>query len=315
MTTASTNRERRLAVWERWWSGVDGAPGEIVWDANESDLAADLDVFGVAFDPELPLIDLGCGNGRQTRFLARHFQTVVGVDISPSAVERAVAAENPANVSYRLLDASTPQQAERLHHELGDANVYVRGVLQALPPAARPQAVNSIAVLLGEKGALFAKELPPQAADYFAELVQRHGLWPGLERVMELIPPGQITEPQLVGLFPADRFEVISTGTGRIDTVNVLPDGEPIAVPAIYVLVRPRRPGPDGPRDPRAGRYRVGAVGRASWGTRPETQGREDRDHPHRRGLRVPRTTDRPPTKGQQALRLHLRLQTRRWPR
>ncbi len=128
-------RERQVTIWEAWWTALDGTPGEIVWDADEGDLVADLDVFGDRFDGRLPVIDLGCGNGRQTRFLAGHFSTVLGVDISPTAVERAQCAENPSNVSYRVLDTCRRDDAERLHSELGDANVYVRGVLQALPLA------------------------------------------------------------------------------------------------------------------------------------------------------------------------------------
>ena len=231
--------ESQLTIWEAWWTALDGTPGEIVWDADEGDLTADLDVFGDSFDRRLPVIDLGCGNGRQTRSIARHFPTVLGVDISPSAVQRAWCADHPSNVSYRALDACCREEAERLHGELGDANVYVRGVLQALPPADRPTAVNSIAVVLGETGTLFAKELPPEASSYFAGLVQRHGLSPALERVMRLIPPGQISEPELRRLFPADRFEVTSTGPSHIRTVNALPNGDSIVVPAIYALVRP----------------------------------------------------------------------------
>jgi hypothetical protein len=139
-----------------------------------------------------------------------------------------------------VLDVSTPQQAERLGHELGDVNVYVRGVLQALEPLARPQAVESIAVLLGDRGTLFAKELPPLASGYFAEPVQRHGLWPELERVMQLIPPGQITQQELATLFSPDRFDVIDAGAGLIHTRTRLPDGDSIRVPAIYALIRPR---------------------------------------------------------------------------
>jgi SAM-dependent methyltransferase len=227
MTATSTDHahpsDSQLAVWERWWAGVNNAPGEIVWDPDSADLTADLEVFGRSFDPDLPVIDLGCGNGGQTRFLARRFRAVIGADISPSAIRHAAAADNPANVSYRVLDASVRDEAERMHEELGDANVYVRGVLQSLPPAARPRAVDSIAVLLGESGTLFAKELPPQASEYFADLVQRHGLWPELERVMRLIPPGQITEQELVSLFSPERFEVIGTGQGLIDTLNGCP--------------------------------------------------------------------------------------------
>ena len=234
-------RDAQLETWERWWTAVDGTPGEIVWDADETDLTADLAVFAGAFDPSLPVIDLGCGNGRQTRFLARHFETVVGTDISPAAVEHARAAENPPNVSYRVLDASSSEQAAQLHGELGDVNVYIRGVIQSLPVASRPRFVEAIALLLGECGALFAKELPPEASVYFGTLVERHGVWAELERVMQLIPPGQITQAELMRLFGADRFEVVTTGDSHIHTVNRLPDGEVIEVPAIFALIRPAR--------------------------------------------------------------------------
>lgn len=229
-----------LAVWERWWSTVEGTSGEIVWDADAGDLEADLEHFAASFGQRLPVVDLGCGDGRQTRFLGRHFATVCGVDISPAAISRARASHS-ANVSFRVLDARNPSQAARLHCELGDANVYIRGMLQALPPAARPPAAETIEQLLGATGTLFAKELPPAATSYFAGVAERHGLPPGLARIMQLLPPGEISEPDLVRLFPADRFEVIRTGNSHIHTINTLPDGEVIMVPAIYALIRPRR--------------------------------------------------------------------------
>jgi SAM-dependent methyltransferase len=96
MTSASTHHspgsDSQEAVWERWWSDVNDSPGEVVWDAAASDLAADLEVFGDWFDPDLPVLDLGCGDGRQTRFLAQHFKTVIRVDISPSAIRHAAGA-------------------------------------------------------------------------------------------------------------------------------------------------------------------------------------------------------------------------------
>jgi hypothetical protein len=79
-----------------------------------------------------------------------------------------------------------------------------------------------------------------KASSYFAAVTGRHGLSPGLARIMRLIPPGQISEPDLVRLFTADRFDVLSTGTTHIHTVNTLPDGEMITVPAIYAVIRPR---------------------------------------------------------------------------
>ena len=149
MTTTSTQHanaaDGQLAVWERWWAGVHNAPGEIVWDPDAADLAVDLEVFGRSFDPDLPVMDLGCGDGRQTRFLARRFQTVIGADISPTAIQRAAAADNPANVSYRVLDASARDQVEQLHRELGDVTctsvVFSR---RCHRPLARRQSTESL---------------------------------------------------------------------------------------------------------------------------------------------------------------------------
>jgi SAM-dependent methyltransferase len=244
MTTpqaAGTADQHLTLAWERWWAGIGQTPGEIVWEADPGDLQADLDHFAAWFGQALPVVDLGCGDGRQTRFLARHFPHVTGVDLSAAAISQARAAGNPPNVRYQVLDARDPAGAARLHDELGDANVYIRGVLQALPPASRPRAVQAVAALLGAAGTLFAKELPPQAAAYFAALIERHGLPPGLAKVMRHVPPGQISLPDLAGLFPARRFEVLGTGTSRMHTVNVLPGGEVISVPAIWALIRPRK--------------------------------------------------------------------------
>ncbi len=58
-----------LTRWERWWTGLDGTAGEIVWNAAPEDLAADLGLSQPWFR-DLPVADLGCGNGRQTMFLA-----------------------------------------------------------------------------------------------------------------------------------------------------------------------------------------------------------------------------------------------------
>ena len=93
-------RQSRLAgtwqpSWERWWAGIGGTPGGIVWDADAGDLTAGLEHFAALFGQRLPVVDFGCGDGRQTRVLGRHFATVLGVDISPAAIGWARAADNP----------------------------------------------------------------------------------------------------------------------------------------------------------------------------------------------------------------------------
>ena len=128
--------------WQRWWSGLEGIPGEVLWEADPNELSIDLALFGAAFAATLPVVDFGCGDGHQMRLLAAHFPTVVGIDVAPAAIARARAAPEPANVAYRVMDARRPDAARELHDALGDVDVYIRGVLQALPAADRPRAVH-----------------------------------------------------------------------------------------------------------------------------------------------------------------------------
>lgn len=53
----------------------------------------------------------GCGSGNDARYLAAHGCSVVGVDISPSAIRQAQAQPNPpgADVSFQLCDFLNPQ--------------------------------------------------------------------------------------------------------------------------------------------------------------------------------------------------------------
>lgn len=140
------------SAWEARWAGIDGTPGEIVWDADPGDLEADLTYF---------------------------------------------AGPSPG----RLPGPSQP--------------------CSAAPGRCSPQ----------------------EAASYFADVIQRHGLPPGLAKVMRQIPPGHISLPQLVGLFPAGQVDVPGTGIGHIHAVNTLPGDEVIMVPAICALIRPRGAG------------------------------------------------------------------------
>jgi SAM-dependent methyltransferase len=136
-------------------------------------------------DPQLPLIDLGCGNGTQTRFLANHFAKVIGTEISPAAVQIARTKHAAPNASYRVLDVLRPDDAQALHEEIGDANVYVRAVLHQLSPSDHATAIQSIERLLGAKGILYLIELSSSAEPFFAQLIQQYGPPPGLARVFQ----------------------------------------------------------------------------------------------------------------------------------
>ncbi|XP_033028211.1 putative methyltransferase DDB_G0268948 isoform X2 [Lacerta agilis] len=50
-------------------------------------------------------VDVGCGSGQSTRMLAKHFEKVVGTDISEAQIEEARRVPQPPNVSYLVCPA------------------------------------------------------------------------------------------------------------------------------------------------------------------------------------------------------------------
>jgi cyclopropane fatty-acyl-phospholipid synthase-like methyltransferase len=78
--------------WENYWQNVKegGQDGRVFWDtAVQQATLEDLARFENHIDRELPLLDLGCGNGGRTRFMAQHFKKVFGLDVSSSAIQLA----------------------------------------------------------------------------------------------------------------------------------------------------------------------------------------------------------------------------------
>jgi len=235
-----TSANRYATSWENFWSTTTGAPGEIFWDADPTHAAQqDLALFKAYANSQLPLIDLGCGNGTQTRYLANHFAKVIGTEIAPAAVQLAERTNNADNVTYRVLDVLRPDDAQHLCDQIGDANVYMRAVLHQLSPTDHATAVQSIERLLGKKGILYLVELSSAAEPFFAKLIAEYGPPPGLARVFQhQITPGMLHDNNLESLFPSDRFTLLGQGPSHIRTVHSLPTGEVVKVPAFYAIFR-----------------------------------------------------------------------------
>lgn len=235
------SKNRYTESWEGFWGTLTGTPGEIFWDAEPVNAAqGDFNLFQAFFDPTLPLVDVGCGNGQQTRFLAAHYATVIGTEIVPAALAVAQAQHPAANITYRMLDLLHPEQALALHEKIGDANVYVRTVLHQLSPNDQPIAIQSLEHLLGSRGTLYLIELSSAAEPFFAQLIAQIGApLPGLMRVFQHnITPGMLHEEDLARLFSSDRFVLLQTGENFIHTTHTLPTGEVVRVPAFYAILR-----------------------------------------------------------------------------
>ncbi|WP_217139926.1 class I SAM-dependent methyltransferase [Streptomyces sp. AC627_RSS907] len=227
-------------AWESFWSEAPQGQGAVIWDAEPMLTAGrHLAHFEpLLADANLPMIDLGCGNGTQTRYLADRFPQVVGADLAVAALDRARHADRAGRAAYRQLDAADEAEAQTLHAELGDANVYLRGVLHQCEPDDRQPLADALAVLLGEGGRAFLVEPSQDARTVLEDLAQgpagppaklapvlRHGLTPGA------IPDAAVPEH-----LRAAGLTVLASGELPLVTTEYTPDGIRIELPSTWVV-------------------------------------------------------------------------------
>jgi SAM-dependent methyltransferase len=237
--------------WDSYWRTIHttGPGGEVLWDsAPERASAEDLRRFAAHLDPDLPLVDLGCGNGRQSRFLARHFKQVIGIDVSPSAIELARretrGLPEESKLGYRVWNGAIPGEAEALHAEIGDANVYMRTVFHCVQAPDRPCFVASLATLLGARGTLYQIELSEGALETFRQLPgdSPSGLPELVHNVVRNgIHPIGFSKRDQEKYYPDDSWTILDQGDAvAIETVR-LGHGSEALVPANFLVLRPRR--------------------------------------------------------------------------
>lgn len=225
--------------WESFWREASNAPGAVFWDAESArTAAAHLPLFEpLLSDPGLPFVDLGCGNGTQTRFLAGHFPRVVGADLSVSALDHARRADPACRATYRQLDATDRSATETLHAELGDANVYMRGVLHQCDPDDRRPLADGIATLVGERGRVFLVELAEAAGTVLKGLAQSPGGPPAkLAPVFRHgIAPGAVADAAVPEYLRAAGLTVLASGELPLVTTEHTTDGTRIELPSKWI--------------------------------------------------------------------------------
>ncbi|MGW2558797.1 class I SAM-dependent methyltransferase [Streptomyces sp. NPDC001514] len=228
-------------AWEGFWREAPDEPGAVFWDAEPSVTAG---VHLALFEshlaaPELPLLDLGCGNGTQTRYLAERFPQVLGVDLAEAAVDHARQQDKGGEVRYRTVDAVDGAAVEQLHAELGDANVYMRGVLHQCEAQDRGALARSIATLVGDGGRAFVVELAEAAGRVLMGLAQDPSGPPAkLQPVFRHgIAPGAVADAEMPEYFRAAGLDVLATGELPLATTEYTADGSRLELPSTWLVV------------------------------------------------------------------------------
>jgi SAM-dependent methyltransferase len=231
---------RYRAAWEGFWREAPEEQGAVFWDAEPVlTVGVHLAVFEPLLTaPNLPLVDLGCGNGTQARFLADRFPHVIGADLSAAALDHARRADPAGQVAYRLLDAAEKTEAATLHAELGDANVYMRGVLHQCVPEDRQPLVDGLATLVGERGRAFLVELSEAAGGILKGLAgSSEGPPPKLAPVFRHgIAPGEVEDTAVPEYLRAAGLTVLASGELPLVTTEYRADGTRIELPSRWLV-------------------------------------------------------------------------------
>ena len=227
---------RYRAAWEGFWSEAPEEQGAVFWDAEPTLTAGPhLALFEPYLThPNLPMVDLGCGNGTQTRFLADRFPQVVGADIAEAALDRARRADPAGMATYRLLDAVDKAAAQNLHAELGDSNIYMRGVLHQTEPDDRRPLIDTVATLLGDRGRAFLLELSEHARPVLGGLAERPGGPP--PKVAPIfrhgIAPGEVADDAVPEFLHSAGLGILASGELTLITTERADDGTRIGLPS-----------------------------------------------------------------------------------
>lgn len=229
---------RYADAWEGFWKGAPPQPGSVFWDAAaERAAAAHLPYFAGHFGGR-PVVDLGCGNGTQTHFLAGLYDPVIGVDVSSTAVGLAVESGDSA-ARFRTLDATDAEAVAGLRADLGESDVYVRGVLHQCEPEDRARIAGAIAALVGEHGRAFVVEPAAAGAALLGALTRRpEGPPPELAAVFAHgIRPLEMPDASVPALFSRADLAVLSRGTAPLALTVTGPEGEAVTLPSNWLVV------------------------------------------------------------------------------
>jgi len=233
--------------WDQYWASVrqTGSHGDVLWD-SDSRLEGDqyLDQMHQHCDTSLPVVDVGCGNGRFTRMLAEVFPFALGLDISPSAVSRAAQeSDGIKNVSFRPVDMTERAAGSALASELGEANVFVRGVFHVLDKPERVAMATNLRDVLGARGTVLLAETnyPGSSLDYLEHLGAT-ATWlpePLKKAIGAGIPrPSHFGEAELAECFPANHWPPLLIQSTSILTVPMRGTDDTDSLPGYLALLR-----------------------------------------------------------------------------
>lgn len=154
MSSLFPDPQDRPASYDRFLQAYES--GNPPWDTNIAPPELVAEVEGPQARPAGRALDLGCGTGTNSLYLASHGWDVTGIDFIPSAIEQACEKQRGAGqlsgtVHFSVGDVA---QLDALKLEAGYSLLFDLGCLHSLEESARGRYAHGVAQLAAP-GALF----------------------------------------------------------------------------------------------------------------------------------------------------------------
>lgn len=225
--------------WEAYYKTIAYETSQIPWDVTPDKASKlDLEIITQYFKSSLPLVDIGCGIGTQSMFLKKHFDVVIGTDISEEAIKIANQKYGNENIEFCTLDILNIDEIKTFSNNYGPCNLYMRGMLQQILEVDREKFTKAIKILLQNNGKLYFTELSTDAGIFFLDLKRKLGKFPPqLQRVLteKVTKMVGVNLKDIDKIFIPECFNILEQGSTSISLK--LDVNNYIGVPAVYGMI------------------------------------------------------------------------------
>ncbi|MET7440336.1 class I SAM-dependent methyltransferase [Streptomyces sp. NPDC005496] len=233
-------------AWEGYWKETSDAPGDAIWDADPALTSIPHSELLLPYaDTARTIVDLGCGNGTQTRYLATRFARAVGVDLSHAAIEHARRAgrDDGSDAEFQQLDLTDSEAVRAVHARLGDSHVYMRAVIHQSEPRARAAVAAAVAEIVGVEGRAFVVELTAASRQVLQQAASGpDGPPPKLLRVFHHgLKPADAADDEVPRVLGEAGLEILAEGDTTLPQTEYMADGTRIDLPARWFVLAGRR--------------------------------------------------------------------------
>lgn len=231
--------ENYQTIWNQYWNVLLTEKEGAFWDKNinlENKEFLDLKSEYVS---SLPLVDLGCGTGHRTRLLSSFHPNVIGMDISESVIAHAKTTY-PA-LRFQQVDVLDDNERDELLQDLGNVNIYCRGVLHQLALADRPKFISAIARLAGGKGIIYLQEMAVDFKEFVTEKYSTFSNAPmSIKKVLfSKFSPQPLDVEQTSQSFEQDGYQLVKKVDSSLNITLPGSEKSQLEVPAVHLLYAP----------------------------------------------------------------------------